>query len=156
MKVGGWPARGVSPLGSVLRPVDGLRKQSIADNLVIMIDDRSIHQLVTLLPVARPMCQLQIVEIAWMSTSCDRYDVIDAWGKRVGILQCEVYRFSTDAAHGLGGIYLFLVLFEGSPVGSVFVWSVSLHSVFIASRFSFDLPGGYKKSPAVLQPGSGS
>ena len=85
----------------------------------------ALQQLIRFQPVAGPVCQLQIIQVAWVPTLGNRYDMVNAGGQWMRIAQVLVHRLSTDAAYCLCGHDLCLVPIECQTVGAVLVRAVA-------------------------------
>ena len=72
------------------------------------------------------MRQLEIIDIAWMAALCNWDDVVNAWGKRMGITQALVHRLTADTTHRLCGHDLCFIPLIGQAVSAVFIRPVAL------------------------------
>ena len=110
----------------VSTPITGLRKHSIRDRFLDLCFTATSKNLIGFLSVAGPMSELEILQVAWMSTLGHGDNMIDARRKRMRVLHPKFHRLAADSAHGLGCIYLLFVPLKGQAVGTVFVGPVSL------------------------------
>ena len=85
------------------------------------------NKFVTLLAIALPMSELQILHGGWMPSLGHRDDVVDTSGEGVGVFFGEIHRLSADSADGLCGIYLFLVRIKLHSMCAVSVGSLYRH-----------------------------
>ena len=144
-----------------MRPILRLRKHSIRDYFRFFRRFIS-HKLVRFLPIARPMCQLQVGHIRRMPAAVDRDNVINARRHRIRIPQREINRPSAYPAHGLRCIDPAFVFLKGRPVLSPLILPVlSCHTFtppcFIMARcfinalapFSIRGPAHGKSAPGI-------
>ena len=106
-------------------PVKSCRQQTIRNDSLLFTAEAIESHLVTLLPVAGEVGQLQVGYVGGVATFIDRDDMVYRRTEGVGIFQTEVHRLPADPADRLRGIDPLLILFKLCPVLAVLVWSVT-------------------------------
>lgn len=115
-----------TPLSSsVRRPVTRLRQQTIRYNFRLLAAGGAVNYFIGFLSVARPVRQLEVVQVTRVPAFGHRYNVIDTGRKRMRIFQPKVNRLATYTAHSLRCIDFLFVSFKCKTVCPVPVWSIS-------------------------------
>lgn len=85
----------------------------------------AFQELVRLLAVAGPMGKLQVLQIAGVSASGYRNNMVDTGRQWVRIAKGFVHGFAADTANSLGRHNLLFVPLKSQAVGAVFIWTTA-------------------------------